>query len=45
VRRDIAHTDARLGRPALTIGAVGRSGQGKSRFLQSLTGLTDAMSR
>ncbi len=41
VRRDIGRTDARLRRPTLTIGAVGRGGQGKSRFLQSLTGLSD----
>ncbi|ROO52315.1 hypothetical protein EDC02_7236 [Micromonospora sp. Llam0] len=40
-RRDNARTDARFRRPYITIGAVGRSGQGKSRFLQSLTGLTD----
>jgi hypothetical protein len=31
---------ARLRRPTLNIGIVGRAGQGKSRFLQSLTGLT-----
>ena len=31
---------ARLRRPTLNIGVVGRAGQGKSRFLQSLTGLT-----
>ncbi len=30
----------RLGRPALNVGMVGRARQGKSRFLQSLTGLT-----
>ena len=40
-RINIGRTVARLHRPYLTIGAVGRSGQGKSRFLQSLTGLTD----
>lgn len=40
-RNAIGRTAARLHRPYLTIGAVGRSGQGKSRFLQSLTGLTD----
>ncbi|HTJ38973.1 MAG TPA: hypothetical protein VL738_37555 [Dactylosporangium sp.] len=40
VRRDVGRTDARFRRPTLTIGAVGRSGQGKSRFLQTLTGLT-----
>lgn len=31
---------ARLSRPTLNIGMVGRARQGKSRFLQSLTGLT-----
>jgi hypothetical protein len=31
---------ARLTRPTLTVGAVGRARTGKSRFLQSLTGLT-----
>lgn len=41
-----AHTEidrcaARFRRPSLTIGMIGRSGQGKSQLLQSLTGLTD----
>ena len=40
-RINIGRTVARFRRPYLTVGAVGRSGQGKSRFLQSLTGLTD----
>ena len=31
---------ARLRRPTLNIGIVGRARQGKSRFLQSLTGLS-----
>jgi len=41
LRRDIGRTSSRFGRPALSIGAVGRSGQGKSAFLQSLTGLSN----
>ena len=32
----------RFDRPTLNIGVVGRAGQGKSRFLQSLSGLTTA---
>ncbi|MEV6848318.1 hypothetical protein [Actinoplanes sp. NPDC051411] len=40
-RVGIGRTVARFRRPYLTVGAVGRSGQGKSRFLQGLTGLTD----
>jgi hypothetical protein len=43
VAREQAELDrvlARLRRPALNIGIVGRARQGKSRFLQSLTGLT-----
>jgi hypothetical protein len=40
-RNDLGRTAARLARPTLAIGVVGRGGQGKSRFLQSLTGLTD----
>jgi hypothetical protein len=41
LRRDISRTSSRFSRPTLSVGAVGRSGQGKSAFLQSLTGLTD----
>jgi hypothetical protein len=43
VAREQAELDrvlARLRRPTLNIGIVGRARQGKSRFLQSLTGLT-----
>jgi hypothetical protein len=41
VRIDIGRTATRFRRQALTVGAVGRSGQGKSAFLQSLTGLSN----
>ena len=37
----IAKLKARFARDTLNIGVVGRAGQGKSRFLQSLTGLTN----
>ncbi|MEC4813281.1 MAG: hypothetical protein SAK29_08435 [Scytonema sp. PMC 1069.18] len=37
----IAKLKARFARDTLNIGVVGRAGQGKSRFLQSLTGLSD----
>jgi energy-coupling factor transporter ATP-binding protein EcfA2 len=37
----IAKLKARFARKTLNIGVVGRAGQGKSRFLQSLTGLTN----
>ncbi|WP_431896737.1 hypothetical protein [Micromonospora haikouensis] len=40
-RREIGRDEARFRRQMLTIGVVGRGGQGKSRFLQRLTGLTD----
>lgn len=39
-RVEITRLVARLGRPTLNIGMVGRARMGKSRFLQSLTGLT-----
>jgi energy-coupling factor transporter ATP-binding protein EcfA2 len=41
ITADIDRAGARFQRPNLTIGTIGRSGQGKSRLLQSLTGLTD----
>jgi hypothetical protein len=40
-RRELERTEARFRRPTLTIGTIGRSGQGKSTMLQSLTGLDD----
>jgi hypothetical protein len=40
LQRDISRAFSRFTRPTLSIGAVGRSGQGKSAFLQSLTGLS-----
>jgi hypothetical protein len=39
-RADISKLVARLNRPTLNVGMVGRARMGKSRFLQSLTGLT-----
>ncbi|MEB3826429.1 hypothetical protein [Phormidium sp. CCY1219] len=41
-REAIAKLKARFERPTLNIGVVGRARQGKSRLLQSLTGLTTA---
>ncbi|MFE0462233.1 GTPase domain-containing protein, partial [Kitasatospora sp. NPDC058965] len=41
VAKEMDRTAERFRRPTLTLGMIGRSGQGKSRFLQSLTGLTD----
>lgn len=38
-RRELERAEARFRRPTLTIGTIGRSGQGKSTMLQSLTGL------
>ncbi|HEY6495381.1 MAG TPA: hypothetical protein VIZ43_19050 [Trebonia sp.] len=38
-RADISRLMARLSRPTLNIGMIGRARMGKSRFLQSLTGL------
>jgi energy-coupling factor transporter ATP-binding protein EcfA2 len=40
LQRDISRTASRFSRRVLSIGAIGRSGQGKSTFLQSLTGLS-----
>jgi hypothetical protein len=39
-RADIGQLMTRLNRPTLNVGMVGRARMGKSRFLQSLTGLT-----
>jgi energy-coupling factor transporter ATP-binding protein EcfA2 len=40
-KRELERAEARFRRPTLTIGTIGRSGQGKSTMLQSLTGLGD----
>jgi hypothetical protein len=40
-RRELGRAEARFRRTVLTIGTIGRSGQGKSTMLQSLTGLTN----
>ncbi|WP_027341629.1 P-loop NTPase family protein [Hamadaea tsunoensis] len=39
-RAELARLGVRLGRTTLNVGMVGRARMGKSRFLQSLTGLT-----
>lgn len=41
VHGELERDGARFSRSTLTIGTIGRSGQGKSRLLQSLTGLDD----